>query len=178
MDAQNPPWERPGGRAAGEEAPLLPSFPNTPPPFGADSLFCNKLQAARVWQFLKSSPKAVGFTPSPPNRPARPRPIGLSPPASPLFGAVTCPPEVNKLWESDRSSLLSPRPEAWLGRKQEFQREIPWRGGGISERSIQRRVPPFKPQVCHLLLVTLGKSLILSASAFPSTNARVIAPSF
>lgn len=171
---------RQGCRGRGPPSTFIPQHP---PPIAADSLFCNKLQAARLWQFLKSSPKAVGFNPSPPNRPARPGPIGLSPPASPLFGAVTCPPEVNKLWESDRSSLLSPRPEAWLGRKQEFQRlllsrEIPWRGGGISERSIQRPVPQFKPQVCHLLLVTLGKSLTLSASAFPSTNARVTAPSF
>lgn len=72
---------RQGWRGRGPSTPIPP--PSHPPPRKADSLFCNKQQAAKPWQFLEVQ---AGFNPGPTNGPAGPETIGLSPPASPLFG--------------------------------------------------------------------------------------------
>jgi hypothetical protein len=75
-------------RAAGEM--LLYPVLTTTPSSQADSLFCNKQPAARLY-FSKSSPRAGWAQSCPPNGLARPRTIGFSPPARfPFLGAATC----------------------------------------------------------------------------------------
>lgn len=88
---------RQGWRGRGPSTPIPP--PSHPPPRKADSLFCNKQQAAKPWQFLEVQ---AGFNPGPTNGPAGPKRLGYLRPHPLCLGAATCYAEVNKLWATEK----------------------------------------------------------------------------